>query len=78
MFYPNRQIFSTKVFKLIVKTRTLRLFAGAKVVQFFAFPNLLRFFFESFLQGVGSMVFAVESFFEVTKMNFLKTEKYPK
>ena len=39
------------------------LIAGAKVLQFSAFANVFKSFFESFLQVVGLMIFAVKDFF---------------
>lgn len=48
----------------INKTKERCLNAGAKVILFLAFASVLQLFFESFLQLVGSTVFADESFFE--------------
>ena len=40
------------------------LIAGAKVLQFSAFANVFKSFFESFLQVVGLMIFAVKDFLQ--------------
>lgn len=40
------------------------LIAGAKVIQFSAFANVFKSFFESFLQVVGLMIFAVKDFLQ--------------
>ncbi|WP_295334550.1 hypothetical protein [Flavobacterium sp.] len=40
------------------------LIAGAKVLQFSAFANIFDSFFESFLQVVGLMIFAVKDFLQ--------------
>jgi hypothetical protein len=40
------------------------LIAGAKVLQFSAFANVFKSFFESFLQVVGLMIFAMKYFLQ--------------